>query len=283
MPPSSVIAALRDHIAATVQDPPPVGGVMPAAAADIPRITVSLEEILPAIRGLGSTPSAPLEGALRVNRSIDLADTVLHADGEDIDLLSGDRRTLQLPHGSVVRASGDAIAPFSTGDLLVRLGATTFTPVHHAPGAGEVEVDFLAGALTFANPLPATGTLQLGYFVGLWELHVERFAATVHLDVAGADAGATEALSTAVEAVLTPEQGVQQAGFRRFEPRALEAAGPIPGIAGAFRSRRLTYAAEFELIEPVIPSSGGPIRAVDVDSELDPIVVPPVVESFEVT
>jgi hypothetical protein len=83
--------------------------------------------------------------------------------------------------------------------------------------------------------------------------------------------------------VLTPERGVQQAGFRKLEPRALSATAPIAGIAGAHRSRRLTYAAEFELIEPVIPSSGGPIRAVDVDSTLDPIVAPPVTESFEVT
>jgi hypothetical protein len=137
--------------------------------------------------------------------------------------------------------------------------------------------------LTFANPLPPTGTLELGYFVGLWEVRVERFAATVHLDVAAADADAVETLSTAVEAALTPERDVQRAGFRRLEPRALAAAAPIPGIGGEHRSRRLTYAAEFELIEPVIPSSGGPIRVVDVDAEFDPIVAPVVVESFEVT
>jgi hypothetical protein len=283
MPPSSLIAALRDHIDATVQNAPPVGAAVPAAAADIPRITVSLEGIVPALRGLGSVPSAPIEGALRVNTSVDLADPVLHTATEDVELLSSDRRTLQLPHGAVVRASGDDTPPYGTGDLLVRLGATTFTPVHQPPGAGEVQLDIPSGALAFASPLPTSGSLELGYFVGLWELHVERFAATVHLDVAGADADAAETLSTAVEAALTPEGGVQQAGFRRLEPRALAAAAPIPGIDGAHRSRRLTYAAEFELIEPVIPSSGGPIRAVDVDSELDPIVLPPVVESFEVT
>jgi hypothetical protein len=146
-----------------------------------------------------------------------------------------------------------------------------------------VQLDIPSGALTFANPLPATGTLELGYFVGLWEVRVERFAATVHLDVAAADADAVETLSTAVEAALTPERDVQRAGFRRLEPRALAAAAPIPGIGGEHRSRRLTYAAEFELIEPVIPSSGGPIRVVDVDAEFDPIVAPVVVESFEVT
>jgi hypothetical protein len=208
---------------------------------------------------------------------------VLHLAGEDVDLLSPDRRTLQLPHGAVVRASGDDTPPYAAGDLLVRLGPTTFAPVHQAPTATQVQLDIPSGALTFADPLPISGTLQLGYFVGLWELHVERFAATVHLDVAATDADAAETLSTAVESALTPERGVQQAGFRRLEPRALSAMAPIPGIGGALRSRRLTYAAEFELIEPIIPSSGGPIRTVDVDSELDPIVVPSVTESFEVT
>jgi hypothetical protein len=283
MPASSLIAALGDHIAAIVQNAPPVGAAAPAAGADIPRITVSLEDIVPAIRGLGSAPSAPIEGALRVNTSVDLADPLLHTGGEEVELLSADRRTLQLPHGAVVRASGDDTPPYGTGDLLVRLGATTFTPVHQAPAAGEVQLDIPSGALTFPSPLATSGTLELGYFVGLWELHVERFAATVHLDVAAADADAAVTLSSAVEAALMPERGVQQAGFRRLEPRALLAAAPLPGISGAHRSRRLTYAAEFELIEPVIPSSGGPIRTVDVDSEFDPIVVPPVTESFEVT
>jgi O-antigen/teichoic acid export membrane protein len=99
--------------------------------------------------------------------------------------------------------------------------------------------------------------------------------------VAAADAGAAQTLSLAVESALAGD--LQASGFRRLEPRALSAMTPIAGIGGAARTRRLSYAAEFELIEPVIPSSGGPIRAVDVDSELDPIVSPRVTESFEVT
>jgi hypothetical protein len=283
VPPSSLIAALRDHLADTVPSPPPLGSAVPVVAADVPCITVSLEDIVPAVRGLGSVPSPPLEGALRVETAVELADPILHTPAEEVELLSQDRRTLQLPNGAVVRASGDAVPPYGTGDLLVRIGMTTFTPVHQPPGATEVQLDIPSGALTFADPLPATGTLQLGYFVGLWDVRVERFAATVHLDVAAADAAATETLSTTVEAALAPDLGVQEAGFRRLEPVALSAAAPIPGLAGAQRSRRLTYAAEFELIEPVIPSSGGPIRIVDVESELDPIVAPPVNEHFDVT
>jgi hypothetical protein len=217
-----------------------------------------------------------------VDTSLDLADTELHLDGEDVELLSSDRRVLQLPHGAVVRASGDDTPPYATGDLLVRLGATTFTPVHAPPNATQVQLDIPSGALTFLNPLPAAGTLELGYFVGVWDVSVERFKATVHLDMAAADGAAVETLSTAVDTALTPGRQLAARGFRSVEPRALSAAVPIPGIAGAQRTQRITYAVEFESITPVIPSSGGPIRVVDVDSDLDPIVIPVVRESFEV-
>lgn len=280
MPPTSLIAALGTHLATHVAGAPPVGGAVPTSPGDIPRITVSLTDIQPTNRGLGAVPSAPFEGALRVDTTLDLADPVLRAGGEDVALLSVDRRTLQLPHGAVVRASGDDTPPYTTGDLLVRLGATTFTPVQQTPAATQVQLDIPSGALTFANPLPAAGTLQLGYFVGLWEVRVERFTAITHLDVAAPSAGAVETLSAAVESALTPERGIQQGGFRRLEPRAVSTIAPIPGIGGAHRSRRLTYAAEFERIEPVIPSSGGPIRLVHVDVRLAPDHA--VVESFEV-
>jgi hypothetical protein len=206
---------------------------------------------------------------------------VLHLE-EDVDLLSADRLTLQLPHGAVVRASGDDSPPYGTGDLLVRLGATTFTPVHAPPAAGEVQLDIPSGALTFASPLPATGTLELGYFVGVWDVTVDRFKATLDLDMAAATAAELETLSAAVELALAPGKALSARGFRSIEPRALSAAVPIPAVPGSQRTQRLTYAVEFESIEPVIPTSGGPIRVVDVDSTFDPIVIASVTESFEV-
>jgi hypothetical protein len=282
MPLGSLVTALRAHFVTAIPGGPPVGGEAPAAAADVPRITVSLEDVVPSVRGLGAFPSPPLTGALRVETSVDLADTELHLDGEDVELLSGDRRVLQLPHGAVVRASGDDTPPYSTGDLLVRLGATTFTPVHAPPAATQVRLDIPSGALTFLDPLPTSGTLELGYFVGVWDVGVERFRATVHLDMAADDGAALETLSTAVETALAPGRQLAARGFRSIEPRALSAAVPIAGVAGAQRTQRITYAVEFESITPVIPSAGGPIRVVDVDSVFDPIVVAPVTESFEV-
>jgi hypothetical protein len=283
MPLSSVIAALRDQIAAEVPNAPPVGSLAPAATGDIPRITVSLDNVVPSFRGLGSFPAPTQSGALRVSRTIDLADPVLHTGGEDVALLSGDRRNLQLPHGAVVRASGDDSPPYTTADLLVRLGATTFSPVHQPPTAGQVQLDIPSGALTFATSLPGAGTLELGYFVGVWDVHVERFSATAFLDIAAGTAAELETLSNAVEAALVPERGIGARGFRTISPIALSPAAAIAGIVGAVRSQRLTYAVEFELIEPAIPSSGGPIVDVNVDSILDPILTPTASETFDVT
>jgi hypothetical protein len=103
----------------------------------------------------------------------------------------------------------------------------------------------------------------------------------VHLDVAAATAALLETLSGAVETALAPDR-VAGRGFRTIEPRALGPAVPIPGVAGASRTQRQSYAVEFESIEPVIPSSGGPIRVVEVEAPFDPVVMPPVVETFEI-
>ena len=138
-----------------------------------------------------------------------------------------------------------------------------------------MQLDIPSGVLTFLNPLPAAGTLELGYFVGVWDVSVERFKATVHLDVAAADGAAVERSAPPSRLRSRPGGSSRPEGFRSIEPRALSASTPIPGLVGSQRTQRLTYAVEFESIEPVIPSSGGPIRAVDVDSILDPIVIAP--------
>ncbi len=216
------------------------------------------------MRSVGQVPGPIQTGALRIETEIDLADPVLHLGGEDVALLSPNRRTFQLPHGSIVRAGGDDLAPFSGSDLLVRVGATTFTPVHATPSAGQVELDIASGALTFPNPLPATGTIELGYFVGTWEVRVERFAATVHLDVATATQASLDALVPEIERSLHPLAFTPPSGVRRIEPIAFASATTISGLPTAARRQRLSYQVDFELIEPIIPTSGGPIRRIDV-------------------
>ncbi len=283
MPLSSLVLAVREQLTAEIPGAPPVSSDAPAVAADLPCVTVSIEGAGTSFRGLGSFPAPAQTGALRVTTTVELADAVLHLAGEDVELLSADRRTLQLPHGAVVRVSGDDTPPFGPADLDVRLGATTFAPVHEAPTGAQVRLDVPSGTLTFADALPPSGTLELTYFVGMWEVRVERFSATVHLDVAAATSASVESLVAAVEAALSPERGVAARGFRAVAPVALSAASPVAALGASARSQRLTYAVDFERIEPVIPSSGGPIAQVDVDSTVDPILSPPFTESFEVT
>ncbi len=265
MPLSSVVTLVSDRlVAAGIAALPPVDAVAPSAPGDIPHITVSVADAVPGFRGLGEIPGPPQTGALRVDTTIDLADPVLHLAGEDVTLLSANRRVLQIPHGAVVRASGDDVAPYTTADLLVRVGATTFAPVHQAPAAGQVQLDIPSGTLTFPSPLPATGQVELGYFIGLWEVRVERFAASVLVDVAHNNSAAHAALTEAIEAAMRVGEWPASSGMRSIEPVALSAATSIPGLPAANRTQRLTFRCDIERIEPVIPTSGGPIRLVDV-------------------
>jgi len=261
---SSLATAIAARIAAGVEAPPPVGSAPVNVSADVPRVTVSIESATVGMRSIGQIPGPIRTGALRVDVQIDLADPVLHLADENVALLSPNRRTFQLPHGSIVRAGGDDLAPFASGDLLVRVGATTFAPVHTAPSPGQVQLDIASGSLTFPNPLPASGTIELGYFVGAWEVRVERFAATVHLDVAAASQADLDALTPAIERALNPQAFSVASGVRRIEPVALSSASTIPGLPAAVRRQQLTYQVDFELIEPIIPTSGGPIRRIDV-------------------
>jgi len=273
MPLSSVVALVAERLgAAGITGLPPVDGLAPATVADVPHVTVSLEDAVAGFRGLGERPSPPQTGALRVDVEVDLADPELHLPGEDVELLSANRRVLHLPHGAVVRADGDDAPPFGAADLSVRRGAATFTPVHDPPAAGQVQLDVASGTLTFPSPLPATGTLQLGYFVGLWEVRVERFTATLLVDVAHDDAVEHVAITEAVEAALRRDEWPADLGIRSIEPVALSAATTIETLPAANRTRRLTYRIDVELVEPVIHTSGGPIRHVDVPVELE---VPP--------
>jgi len=279
---SSLVSALAAQIAAAVEDPPDVGTAPASAVGDLPRVTVSVESATAAMRSVGQVPGPIQTGALRVDVVIDLADPVLHLAGEDVPLLSSNRRTFQLPHGSVVRAAGDDLPPFTGSDLRVRVGATTFTPVHDAPAAGQVALDIASGALTFPNPLPASGTIELGYFVGTWEVRVERFAATAHLDVSTASQADLDTLVPAIERALNPLAFATGSGVRRIEPVALSSATTITGLPPAARRQRLTYQVDFELIEPIIPTSGGPIRRIDVTIQ-SPVGQTPTGENFTIT
>ena len=278
MPLFTLIDALRQHVAATVPGAPPVGSALPGRRQRSP-LTVSLEDVVPSVRGLGAFPSPPLTGALRVDTTVDLADPVLTWGGRR--RCFPDRRTLQLPHGAVVRAAATTrrpTAPPICWSGSARRRSRRCTRRRPRPRCSSTSHPARS---RFANPLPATGTLELGYFVGVWEVRVERFKATLNLDVAARRRRARDALrGRRGRAAAGPGRrraaGSAASSRARSRRRRRSRPSPAPRARSASSTR-----VEFESIENVIPSSGGPIREVDVDSVFDPIVIA-VTESFEV-
>jgi hypothetical protein len=266
-----VVEALATHLRAALPAPvPSVGAAAPGAVGDLPAVTLSVEGATSARPGMGKVPGPVVTGALRVETSVNLAAPTVHFGDDDVTLLSADRLTLQIPHGSVVRADGFPDQPFASADLTVRLGATTFTPVAGAPAAGQVQIEPASGLLRFASALPAAGAVELGYFVGAWEVRAERFQGQLLVDVAAGDASATLTLSQAVEGALALDRIPVGAGVRTLDPVELGPVAPIAVLPGEPRTRRLAYRFDVEHVEPLIQTGGGPIRVIDVAATFGP-------------
>lgn len=263
---SDFIDAMAAHLSASLKPPPVlVGGASPATAADMPAVTLAVADVVSPHPGIGRQPRATVEGALRVGGRIDLADPVLRLQGDAVPLLSPDRRTLQLPHGSVVRADGTDLLPFAASDLDAAVGGAAVALVPAPPGPGQMSVNPQSGALTFGAPLAAAGTLTLGYFVGLWDVEVERMGGEVTVDMVAADAAAVETLTRQVEAALSPPTWRHVAGLQDLQPVALGRIAPPDAAIGPGRRRTLTYRFNYERSIPVVRTSGGPIRQIAVD------------------
>jgi hypothetical protein len=93
------------------------------------------------------------------------------------------------------------------------------------------------------------------------------------LQVFAGSATAVVTLSHDVEDALASEKAVGTTGFRSIEPVAVGVVEGVTTPAGAF-SRRLDFAVDFEHIEPLILTAGGPIRQIDVTgSPSEPFVI----------
>ncbi len=260
-----VVDALAAHLSASILPPPAlVGGASPVVLGDLPALTVAVADVVVAHPGVGRLPRSTVEGALRVDTQIALADPVIRDGAETVELLSADRRMLQLAHGGVVRADGLPDLPFAPGDLAVVVAGVPVAVVPSPPGPGQASLEPLAGVLTFQDPLPAAGTLALGYFVGRWDVEVERFAGEITVDVVAADAAGVDALTRQVEAALGPHAWRGVAGLQDLQPIAIGRVVAPDATAGPGRRRTLTYRFDFERIVPAVRTSGGPIRTLAV-------------------
>lgn len=250
-----------------------VGVVRPATPATLPAVTLSLPVVEVAMPSVGRQSDPPQHGALRVERELDLADPALEFDAERVVLVSGDRRTLQLPHGPVVRADGSDLGPFTASDLTIDAAGTAYTPM---PGAGaptgnRYRVDPQTGVVSLGNPLPGAGTLRLVYFVGQWEVRAERYAGALQVDTYAGTPASTVSISNQVLRALADATGASDGvtGLRRLDPSSVGAVvGTALAAPGDAHERSLTYRFDFESIEPILPTGGGPIGRVAVISEL---------------
>jgi len=275
-----VVEAFRAYLE-DVLDPPPamIGGAFPVIAEELPAVSISVDEVAERARGLGRLPAPVQTGALRIETSLDLANPVVTVADETVDLLSEDRQTLQLPHGGIVRADGTPTRPFAGGDLLVEVDGTPLTVVGDEPDAGEVRPDPEVGELLFGAPLPAVGTLRLGYFVGEWEVTNERYQGLLAVQPFADDVPGVEDLTRQVDEAFADGRWRGVRGLRSFTPKSF---GPVVIIqaVGAgrrdSRSRTITYAFDYERVEPVVRTGGGLIGTVAIESTYG-------AERFEVT
>jgi hypothetical protein len=250
--------------------PAMAGGTAPGAADELPALTLSFEDATRILIGVGRIPRPPRTGALRVTRSINLEDPVLRHPGEpDIALLSVDRTTLQLPHAPLVTADGSDIVPLTADDLEVTLGGTTFTVVNAPPTGTEVRPNAASGILTFGTPLPATGVLQLGYFIGQWTVHSARYQGTLTVDVYAESSADAHTLSQSVDRALLGEPPGSPPGLRKISPLSWgSVVAAVAPIADA-RRRTLRYRIDVETEEVVVPTTGGLITRVRVAGDVD--------------
>ena len=266
--------ALREYLGEAL-DPRPasIGGGYPVLAVELPAVSMSFSEVSGRLNGLGAVPGPVMTGALQIETSLDLAHPAAAFPEGEVELLSPDRLVLQLPHGAIVRADGTPAPPFGPDDLRVALGGTAFTVVNHPPGAGEVEPEPETGELRFGAPLPATGTLELAYLVGTWEVRAARYQGELTLELFAESVAGVEELSRRLEAALEEQQQPPIRGLKSLAPRSW---GPVVVVAGVgqgrrgSRSRALRYAFDYELVEPVVRTAGGPIARVEVRSTYGP-------------
>jgi hypothetical protein len=261
------LAAVTDALAAYLESavspaPALVGSTYPTVTGDLPAVVVSFGEVVQKLASVGRLPAPSESGALHVTTTVDLADPV--ATFPDATVLL-DRLTLTLPHGPLVAADGTTTT-FGPGDLHVTVGASTFTVVDGTPAAGQVQPDPELGVLRFGAALASTGTLVAEYFIGEWEVSVERYSGALLVETFAIDADGVDTLSRSVETALLDPPGAPLGGLRQIDPTSWQAIDEAGTGRAHARGRTLGFAFDFELVQPQLGTGGGLISTVSVSS-----------------
>jgi hypothetical protein len=235
-----------------------VGVALPIAITDLPAIALSLDKLhIPSI-GLGQHTEI-VSGALAVQTTIDLSDPLLN-DGSGLSLLSPDRFMATLLHGGLVDSEGSS-TPLETADIQVDIDGNPLTLNQNTPGTGEFSVSVLDGQLTFASPLPASGTLTASYLIGQWQRIVEQLSGELSTLVVGSSSAISETLSNSlINVVRAAHQNIT--GLRELNLSQLSAVNAFDMGATPVRQRVLTWRFTFEHIVNQPESSGGIIQRI---------------------
>ncbi len=258
------LAVVVDHLTERLSDalgPGTSVGDAEPDGADLPAVTLTLDEATTRLAGIGRLPGGTREGALEVTISVDLADPVLDlGGGESVRLVPADRRSLVLPHGPIVRADGTRDLPFAAGDLVVEDDGGAWAVSAADPAGREVAPDVDAGILLFGEPLPASGTLRVTTFIGLWDATVSRFQGRLDVRMTAERAALGELTRGVTDALAAPDEALRLAP-RSWGSAARPADAALPDVA---RAQELTYLFDAEIEQPVLTSGGGVIADVAV-------------------
>jgi hypothetical protein len=246
-----------------------VDDVQPTAAAELPSVTVGLDEVTQQVAGVGRIPRGTRAGALPLTLDVDLARPSIDlGGGETLLLVPANRLSLVLPHGPLVRADGTDGADsgaFAAADLLVRDATGVWDVVAGTPSGRQVRPDVDAGILRFGTALGATGTLHVEYRIGRWDVVVSRHQGVCELRVA-AEAAALPALVRRVAGELArPHPSM------RLVPTGWGSAGEAPsgGLPAKTRVQVLRYRFDAEVEQPLLGTGGGVIRDVAATAHAD--------------
>ena len=254
-----VIDAIAERLTASLPAAIAVGDSGPAALADLPLVSLSIEHAERRLVGVGSIPRGTSHGALPVDVVIDLANPVLQlGGGETLTLLSGDRRTVTVPHGPLVRRHGTEQSPFEPGDV-VATDPNPFTVVGGTPVGRQVRVDPEQGTLLFGVALALTGELRVRYHVGQWDTVTTRYQGVLAVAAIAADTAGTSQLARDVAAVLDRADGSV-----RLVPTAWRTSDALAIGDDVARRQVLEYRFDAEIEDPLITTSGGVIATVAV-------------------
>lgn len=258
--------AIADFLAPRL-DPPmiSIGGGLPRSAADVPAIAMSMDHVTVAGAGVGANATSVMVGALPITSNIDLADPVLRFPHETVDLVSGDRLSLTVPHGPLVKADGSENDALEAADIAIGIDGAPLTIAAESPSAGEFSVDQDAGLIAVGDPLPAAGELSANYFVGRWEVETVRLSGALHMDLFIRTIASVEDLTQKIFALFATHE---IAGLKKIGVTAMSAIDAPVRPTGNTRTRRISFEFTYEHATPRIPTGGGVISGVDFTSQL---------------